>query len=258
MRNPLLFFRIFRSLWSSRKGDHSAAHILRRTDDVMGAVGMGKGTGPAFSDGTVNALYDPRWSDLWKDDFTLTAAHLDLIKRAQLEWDTAEAGAPKLALTAPYAGGSTPEHLNRLLGDGADETAKCDLLISMVQAFSTYCDKAEISAGSYGVGGETVDLTDDLIALVRNLQWDWADEGDMGDVLYQGEVAGPRCDCKRPYGDMGFFALDMHRILRWEVTSRNDQGYIEISDAQAEEAQALHQQIMPALRAVLAHGEVAI
>lgn len=263
MRNPRLLWRIFSAFWSSPKGDGSNAHVLRQTDEIMGAAGFGKGSGPAFSDEMVNALYSPAWEDMWRKEFSLSAAQIDLIKRAQLVWEPAEAGAPKLSLRTPYAGGTTPEQLTRLLGDDAREEDKQALLISMVQAFSTFCDKAVISSGEYNVSSsdravsdQTIQLSDDLIALVRNLQWDWPDEDYMGVLLFDGEVAGPRCDCKRPYGDMSFFALDIHRILGWEAVTRNEQGYVEITDAQAAEAEALHSQILPALRAVLAYGDV--
>ena len=263
MKNPGLLWRIFRALWSSRKGDGSNAHVLRQTDEIMGAVGYGKGRGPAFSDEMINALYNPAWDDLWQEKFTLNAAQIDLVKRAQLVWEDCEAGAPKLDPSTPYAGATTPEHLPRLLGEDATEEDKKALLLSMVQAFSTFCDKAVIAAGEYkvssgdpAVSDQSILLSDDLIALVRNLEWEWPDEDDMGILLFDGEVAGPRCESKRPYGDMSFFALDVHRILGWEAVSRDENGYIQITDEQVAEADALHRQVLPALRAVLAYGEV--
>ena len=274
---------IFRNLWSLRASDGTDADVLRMTQKTMDDLGIGGGTTPALDDEAINVLLDPDWDDLWKDDFKLTQGQLMLMRRARLNWNSVEIGAPQLNPDQPYTDGTTPRHLTELLGDEAQDMEKADFLISMVQAYSTFCGEAKIDAGTYQIRNVTIDdvaaaawndqeriawfgqnpdgsfdLTEDLIALVRNLQWQWPDEDDMGDVLYKGEVAGPTVNPKRPYGDMSYFQLDIHRILGWPTELKTEDGYVELTDAQGEAAMDLHFRTMLAAQVMLENGRVEV
>lgn len=207
-------------------------------------------------------IEDPEWDVLYPESFTFTAPHLALIKLARLHWSRTENGAPELDPQNPYRDASTMEHLTLLLGEDRSEATQIAFLQSMVAAIAQFCATAQIAPGKYtlssppdGVAPQ-VTLTPDLITLVRNLAWDWPDEDDMRDAQSAGEIAGPVVDPKRPYGDMSFYQLDIHRLLEWPIEHRNEDGFIQLSDSQIEAATLLHTQILGAAQAVLEHGEV--
>ncbi len=272
---------IFRNLWSLLGTDGTDADVLRMTQNTLGDLGMDGGTAPALDDEAINALLAPDWDDLWRDDFQLTQGQLMLIRKARLNWNITEIGAPQLNLEQPYVGGPTPQHLTDILGDAAHDMEKAEFLIAMVQAYSTFCANAKIEAGTYQINNVSVedvaiasgndkertawfgqnadgsfDLTDDLIALVRNMQWEWPDEDDMGDVLYRGEIAGPTVDPKRPYGDMSYFQLDIHRILGWPTEQKTEDGYVKLTESQEEAAMDLHFRTMLAAQVIVEHARM--
>lgn len=274
---------VFRNLWSLRGGAATGADVLHVTDKMMGDLGMGYGTAPALDDEAINALLQPEWEDLYPEGFQLTQGQLMLIRKARLGWNTAEIGAPQLDLAQPYTGGATPQHLTALMGDEATDMQKAGFLILMVSAFASFCREAQIAPGSYvldnidaahvaaaaghdaeragwfGLNSDnSFTLTDELITLVRHLQWEWPDEDDMGDVLYKGELAGPTVDPKRPYGDMSYFQLDIHRILGWPKDAQTAEGYVKLTDAQQEAAIELHFKVMLAAQTMIEHGQLEV
>lgn len=273
--------KLFWTLWASRGGGQTKADVMHTTERVMGDLGYGVRTPPALDDEAINALMEPEWEDLYPENFQLTQKQVDLIRKARIGWGTAEMGAPMLDIYRPYFGGPTARHLELLLGDEAFDMEKAEFLISMVSAFSSFCRDAAIEPGIYtlqnidaedvaaaagrdpkrmdwfGLNEDgTFTLTADLIALVRNLQWDWADEDDMADVLHEGELPSPMVDPKRPYGDMSYFQLDIHRILGWKTELKTQEGYVQLTDAQEVAASDLHFRTMLAAQVVLEHGNV--
>ncbi|WP_298357021.1 hypothetical protein [uncultured Litoreibacter sp.] len=274
-------WKVFRNLWSLRASDGTNADILHATQQTMGDLGLGYGSAPALDDAAINALLDPDFDALYPDAARLTQGQLMLIRKARLGWNTMEVGAPQLDLAEPYTGGRTPQHLAEIVGEDATDMEKAEFLISMVSAYQQFCGQAQIAPGSYKVANirevdvaeaaghdderagwfglnpdGSVDLTDELIALVRNLQWAWPDEDDMGDVLYKGEFAGPTVDPKRPYGDMSYYQLDIHRILGWPAEQTDEGGYVKLTDAQEARASDLHFKVMLAAQVVIEHGQM--
>lgn len=272
---------IFRTLWSQRGRDQTKADVMHSTEAIMGDLGYGVRTPPSLDDEAINALMEPEWDDLYPDDFVLTQPQLDLIRNARMGWNTTEMGAPMLDLYRPYFGGPTARQVELALGEDALDMEKAAFLISMVSAFSTFFSNAKIEPGPYkltnldaediaaaamhdqerlawfGLNEDgTVALTQELIQLVRNLQWDWADEDDIAEVLYKGELPSPIVDPKRPYGDMSYFQLDIHRILEWRTEQKTSEGYIALTDAQELAASDLHFRTMLAAQAMIEHATI--
>ena len=273
--------KIFRTLWNLRGGDQSKADVLHAAERIGADLGYGVRKPPSLDDEAINALMEPEWEDLYPEGFVLTQPQLDLIRKARLGWSTIEMGAPMLDLYRPYFGGPTSRLLEIALGEEALDMEKAAFLISMVSAFDTFFRNGQIEPGTYqlanldaedvaaiaghdaerlswyGLNADgTVTLTDDLIKLVRNLQWDWADEEDMAEVLYRGELPSPMVDPKRPYGDMSYFQLDIHRILGWPTEDKTPEGFVALTDAQELAASDLHFRTMLAAQAMIEHASI--
>lgn len=239
-------------------------------------VGHGAGAEIRLSEEAIELLLTPAFSDQYPADFALTEAHVALIRRIRLNWNGAEAGAPEVDLHQPYRGGRAVDLLDGLLGAESDDIERARFLVAMPAALTAFCQTARIAPGRYvlenidrvqvdqAAGGDDgiaalfaigrdmgVEIGADEIALIRALQWRAAHADDAEMTLERGDVAGPTVDPKRPFGDMTFYQLDIHRVLGWPVERRNDKGYIELSEEQIERGQALHFRMLGALQAFL-------
>ncbi len=218
-----------------------------------------------LSQSALEALYDPSTDALYPESFTLGPDDVRLIRRMRLGWNGTETGAVQQDPKRPFAGAGTLDLLAEALGPEAGEEANVAFLHQRPAALRAFCHSAALDPGRYRIGnldyvaveaelgwtrdwpdgiGLTpemeIEVTADDIALVRNAQWQWPDEDDMHRAFEAGEVAGPTVDPKRPYGDMSFFDLDVHRILGWPVEARTEEGYVEVTDAQSDEVARLH------------------
>ena len=221
----------------------------------MEAVGFDRGT-PAISDSMIDALTGYiEYDRLFPETFTLTGNHVAAIRKMHLDWGTAEVGAPCLSPDAPYGDQTTMEMLAELLGD-VSEQEQVDFLISLPCAIRDFCQKATLTAGSYDTVDGPVVVTEDHLKLVPELSWYWPNEDDMFDVINNGDIGGPEVDPKRPYGDMSFYQLDIHRALGWPIEAKNDDGFIELTEAQIEAGSVLHADMLGVTRAFFAHAKV--
>lgn len=283
MRSLKDLFTIIRHLWSARReGDGSREDSARRTEAMMSELGFDTdepvGT-PPYSDAACEQLASPEFDALYPNDFTLTAAHLALLRKSRLAWASGETIAPGLHEKTPFVGGQLPELLSKLLGT-SDEKRHVEFLISLPAAYATFFAEAKLPPGDYAIGnlrreecdalveeahevqlsgGElshdgTFRIDDEVIKVLPALSWEWPDEDDMDYALDRGRVLGPVVDTKRPFGDMTYYALDIHRVLGWQIEVKNEEGAIELSDAQEEAASRLHARVLFAAQVFLEHA----
>lgn len=243
--------------------------IARLIAAILG-LGAAATATPPFADPA--RLYDPAWELLFPEDFTVTQPHLDLIRSLRLDWAGYEAGAPQADLANPWVLPSRQQFAT-VLGT-QDEAGQIDVALQMVAAITVFFRHAEIAPGRYttsnvplaalwsaaGIPGSApaaFDLTEELIALARALAWQWPHEDEVDTALSAGAIPGPAVDAKRPYGDMSFYALDVHRVLDWPVESRTADGYIALSEAQVDAASRLHRLMLPVAQIFVEHARLA-
>lgn len=231
-----------------------------------------------LGDDSINLLMEPELEDLYPEAFEMTNAHLALIRQVRLAWSSRSNGAVMVDPKRPYFGGPTSRQLTLAFGDRLPDQDQAKFLLSMVAAMEFYCRRARIVAATYplqnidhidvenAAGGAertnwyglnedgTVILTDELLALVRNLQWDWPDEDDIAETILAGELPAPVVDAVRPYGSMSEFQLDIHRILGWPAEAQKEDGEPILSEAQKLRAAELHFRSMLAAQALFEHG----
>ncbi|MGH1369324.1 MAG: hypothetical protein ACRBCL_11975 [Maritimibacter sp.] len=215
----------------------------------------------------------PSFDQVYPEHFTLTQAHIDVIRQARLSWATYEVGAPQVDLQRPWTGESGAIFA-QAVGEGAAPGAAQDFAVSMVSAMFAYFRHVEIEPGLYEVknvaladlwaqsGNEApapaqFELTQELITLARGLTWQWPHEDEIALAEHAKVIPGPSGDGKRPYGDMSYFAFDVHRLLDWPVELRDAEGWIRTTPAQDAEADRLHALILPAAQVIIEHGVIA-
>lgn len=264
------YFKIVRHLWSARRqGDGSRHDTNVRTDAMLrdlGIVSQSKPlpVPPPYSDEACERLINPETDTLYPDNFQLTAQHVELLRLSRLTWAYGEGSAPGVEQERPFACANWPAYLTELL-DTDDEDRHVDFLISLPAAYRTFFEEASLEPGTYPINNLTAEecaeilnanemvpetaglnaqgevvLDSEIISLLPALVWEWPEEDDIDDALSRGLVLGPVVDTKRPYGDMSYFYLDIHRQLGWPVEKKNEEGYIELTDAQKAAAGALH------------------
>lgn len=208
--------------------------------------------------------------ETWPEDFRMTPAHLTVIRAMKLDLATYEAGAPQVSLSDPY---TVPqdELFAQVLGPRATAGDVEDFLLTLPAAMRTFFAEAEIAPGTYetrnvplavlferaGIDGAApvrLDLTPELIALARALTWEWPHEDEIYVAQSNGALSGPSVDAKRPYGDMTYYALDVHRVLGWPVEIRDESGWIRTTPKQDATAAALHALMLPVAQVLVEHA----
>jgi hypothetical protein len=199
--------------------------------------------------------------------FTLTAAHLTLLRQATALWTPVEAGSPAILISPKELDDLPAEEIEADiaaragLAVGELETAR-RLVAELPEAFAQFLAHGTLAAGRYTyanpivefpfaaqalppeltdlAGDEAVvfDLVDEHLALLRTARW-----------------RGLWMNSKRPYGDMTYFELDMARILD-EPVLRNEDARLPV--AQEQRLSKLHAETLPALQVYLYHAEVAL
>lgn len=280
-RRIRLFFQAMKAVKAARAGGDIDAEVdaLLHKAGFDGASGGG---GMAVSGAAADLLYEPPFAQLYPDTPVLNQAHVALIRRMRLGWNGAEVGAPQCHPEQSFAGGKAPDLVRAALGDLPDEEV-AEFMVSLVPALQQFMAQATLAPGTYPLSNMTADLlaesqrglenADTLFAigsdmrfaveaedilLAKHAQWQWPDEGDMFGALERGDIAGPTVDPKRPYGEMSYIDLDIHRILDWPVEQRNEKGFVAITDAQAEAATRLHFRQLGTMQAFLEHAEISV
>lgn len=281
------YWQVFKQVRQLQRGETSEAAMSRA---ILREAAISQGGDPldfpepkvALSDEAQDDLIEPDFDRLYPETFTLTDTHVALIRQMRLSWNGAEAGAPQQDHERPFTGGDTINLLRGAIGSQATEADIVAFLIDRRSALQNFCADAALAPGTYkirnisyadveralgwleewadtvGVDGDMqITLSANDIALSKAVQWTWPDEGDMYGAFETGEVAGPTVDPKRPYGDMSYIDLDIHRVLEWPVEAKNDNGYIALTDAQTNEATRLHFRQLCALQALLECGDTA-
>ncbi|MEL7255000.1 MAG: hypothetical protein AAGL23_12550 [Pseudomonadota bacterium] len=280
-RRLKLFFQAVQTVRAVRKGGDPDAAI----DQLMQKAGLGGDDGDAeasWDNAAADTLLDPPFDRLYPDQHSLTAHHLTMIRQMRLSWNGTESGAPQCHPHNSFTGGRAPDLVREFLGD-ADDAGVADFMISLLPALSVFTDQATLTPGHYTLTnmdaaslGESkqglrdadtlfaisddmqIEIDADDIALARAATWEWPYEDDMLDALERGDIAGPTVDPKRPYGDMSYYALDVHRVLDWPVEARNEDGFIQLTEAQEAEATRLHFRQLGVMQALLEHGAVTL
>lgn len=228
---------------------------------------------PDLSDAQFDRLMHPRYAALTTFEVASPTVLVPLLAELRFGWDGAESGAPMADPASPLTGGPVWDRIAAQIG-----TSDPDTLISAWLSMSGLLRIAglfgQITPGIYslrnvdadwimqslaGYPGMTlaraglaadghVTLTADQIALIRNQYWEWTHRDVAEEILEDDLWPGPAADPKRPYGDMTYIANDIHRILEWPVESRDDAGWIQISDAQEQAASDLHLTMLAAMQ----------
>ncbi|MCK0120838.1 hypothetical protein MWU61_09820 [Loktanella sp. F6476L] len=252
--------------------------------DQIDAVTRAAMAGPKSSpcDAAQDTLFSPSSDLLYPLASQLTDDHIVMIRRMRLDWNGMESGAPQCVPSQSFTGGKAPDLIRTLIGD-ADDIAIAHFMVALRPALSIFMDKAELQPGTYPLSNMDADglartkrgldnadtlfaitpdmtmtVTDADIALAKAAQWEWPDEDDMFSAFEAGDIAGPTVDPKRPYGDMTYIALDMHRVLGWPIEARTENGHIGISDEQEAEATRLHFRQLGTMQAFLEHATVTV
>lgn len=237
---------------------------------LLALLGLGSG---GATNVDFQAFERPSFDQVYPEQFTLTQAHIDVIRQARLGWAPYEVGAPQVDLQRPWTGDAGAVFA-QAVGEGAAPGAQQDFAVSMVAAMIVYFRHAEIEPGLYEVENVALtdlwaqsgnpapapaqfELTQDLITLARGLAWQWPHEDEIDIAVSAKVIPGPSGDGKRPYGDMTYFAFDVHRLLEWPVELRDDEGWIRTTPAQDAEADRLHALILPAAQVIIEHGVIA-
>ena len=227
-------------------------------------------------------LTDPPFERLWDEDdsFVLTDQHVNFIRKARLVWDGTESGAPMLSPITPY--GQT-DILAQIISETncTDRKSAVDFHISMVIALSDFCNRGELAAGEYalknisakeitqqmdgyGIKATQMGLSpkglirvdEPMVKLVKGVHWEWSNRWENEDRLAIDEWPGPAIDPKRPYGDMSYIQLDMHRILAWPVEKKTPDGFIALTDQQDDQLQALHLRLLGVMQVFLEQAQL--
>ncbi|MGB0907034.1 MAG: hypothetical protein ACPGVT_06040 [Maricaulaceae bacterium] len=221
---------------------------------------------------------DHIWNDKARDAFKLTQAHIDVLRQVRLGWDGCESGSSYFDPDKPFTSGETPLEMMEKAFGAASEEDQARLYVEMVWAINEFFERAEIKPGSYtvnnlstsdietamtGYGGVTsnkglgldedgqVVLSAEMIKVLKTPYWGWEMNGYEDDCGWP----GPAIDCKRPYGDMSYWQLDMARILEWDM-EKDEDGYFRTSDEQDDKLQAIHFTQLASAQAILEHGQV--
>jgi len=208
------------------------------------------------------------------ETFTLTDAHLQLIRSSIVAWAPIEAGAPAV-LCSPLLVTEDSEHPSAALyadvaaraglklsspPSDADRRRIDELMRELPQALAQLVQRASLQPGTYsyrnplvgslqgarapdGAEGKaaesvTFDYTPDHAKLLRHANW-----------------RGLFMDPKRPYGEMTFFELDMAEILGESVPRAQD-GAPSFAPGQQERYDRLHAQMLEALQVFLVHARM--
>lgn len=220
---------------------------------------------PDLNDTQFAALMQPRFEALTTFDAAAPEVLAPLLADLRFGWDGAESGAPMVDPGAPLVRGAVWDRVATQIG-----TSELDRVISAWLSMSGLMRLAglfgQVEPGTYtlrnvdadwimqamaGYSGMTlaragitadgqVRLSPDQISLIRNQYWEWTHFELAEEILLDTLWPGPSADPKRPYGDMSFYANDVHRILDWPIESRDADGWIQISPAQERAADDLH------------------
>ena len=251
-------------------------------------TGLSSGDSSSLSSEVKDYLVDPiTWEDHILDNFKLEANQLSLIRQSVLWWDGAESGAPRLDPEKPFGKVDLFAQLGALLPGNSSEEDKAEFYASMTHALGYFVANATLKPGEYEItnlsmedvrylmqgyyrsdasgltpeelgfsdSGKVV-MSDEMIALVKGAYWEWSNEWENRAMLEEGWWPAPAIDPKRPYGDMSFIELDMHRILEWPVEKRDEDGYIRLTDAQQEQLSLLHLRLLAATQVFLEQAEL--
>jgi len=278
-RRLKLFVQSVKAVRAARAGGDIDAEV----DKLLRQAGFEGSSGPGsdLDNAAQDLLLDPPFEALYPDAPHLTAAHVALIRRMRLSWNGVESGAPQCEPSQSFTGGMAQALIRAELGD-VDDEAVAEFMVSLAPAMGVFMQHARLAPGTYTLGNMTPELlaqakaglegadalfaiapgmrftveADDL-TLAAQAQWQWPDEEDMYAAFDAGDIAGPTVDGKRPYGDMSYIDLDIHRILGWPVEARTEDGNIAISDAQQAMATRLHFRQLGTLQAFVQHADIA-
>ena len=103
---------------------------------------------------------------------------------------------------------------------------------------------------------ETVAISEDHLALLRNIEIRWPSEWDTEERLDLGEYPAATADSKRPYGEFTFIEVDMARILGCLPPAPPD-GAFEPEPELAARLQKLHWQMLGAIQVFVENADIA-
>lgn len=255
---------------------------------VIACVMSGGGAVAEISDDAVDYMMDPPDAAIYeqKDGYStyratpMTPAVRELVRRVVLVQDAAEAAAPRFHPLTPFGSEDGWGDYVRAFGT-SDDLATAKAAVGLIPQLYDFQQRAQLAPGTYALrnisaesirqrfaylevddaylgltpSGEVI-VTEDHLALLREMLWEWPNEYDIEDMTAFGAVPAPMVDPKRPYGDMGYFQLDVHRILGWPVEQRTEEGWIRLTEAQDEAGARLHTQMLGVMQVFLERAEL--
>jgi hypothetical protein len=231
-----------------------------------------------------DVLQDSAW--FGQGRFEITPLHLVLLRQMRFAWDGAERGAPMLDPEQPYGRTDLLAQLSEIFAtDDADSLARRHVEMFFVLAralkhgglergrytlHNIGADDVREAMRGYGgdngvpdadlglVGDGSVTVTDEHLALLRNIEIRWPSQGECEERIERGTYPAAAADPKRPYGDYTYIEVDMARILGClpPPTDGDEPAVFEPEPALAARLQRLHWQMLGAMQAFVENAEM--
>jgi hypothetical protein len=199
--------------------------------------------------------------------FTLTQAHLNLLRQATVVWAPVESGAPAVLISPVEISGSAEaiqadigRRAGLVAGGQADLSHAQGLLDQLPEALAQMLFHGELASGRYEYANPLVQFPDgaqSLPAELRSLESEKTVAFDLT-AQHKALLRGARwqglwMNAKRPYGDMTYFELDMADILGQPLAT-GENGYLPAE--QEQQLWRLHTEMLPALQVYLQHAAI--
>jgi len=192
-----------------------------------------------------------------EDTLVITEADIALVRRLPVIWTLCESGAPAVFETEGKALGEDRVDEYRRVMRTAEVLTQLGAMMPGRYEYDNPLND-ELSAEQPFIANRraeihakrvTIEVTEAHLKLLRAANIQTLDDGGL-DI-------GVQIDCKRPYGNMSYFELDMGDILGIppEGPPRKDRPELrDFSEAQLERFAELHEQTQPVLQVLLQHA----
>lgn len=216
---------------------------------------------------------------VWDQDargiFKLNETHIKLLRQLNFSWNGVESGAPFLDPEAPLTKRPLKQIGSEFGVKSKPEQAR--LYVELVWALNDYFRAVNIEPGDYSVDKDTyaqiqqamtgyhglndvsdIGLTEDgkirleqaNITILKQGLWQWDESG-----AEEGGWPGAAMDCKRPYGYMSYWQIEMADTLGLTM-QKTEEGYFRTTPEQDDYLQSVHFKQLSAVIAIVKHGKV--
>jgi hypothetical protein len=217
---------------------------------------------------------------------TVTAKHIEILRRSVLTWDPTEVGAPAFVSERPYGRRDFLAQISEVFATTTPR-ATARQSVELLFALGALLQHGDLAPGLYKPANlATADLLRQLIepggspvphgdlaingdgafsftkehrTLLRHLSFDWPRPDDIDALLDSDGYPAAQFDAKRPYGALSYYQVDMAMALkrvdilqkkpgdtRWFLAPQQDRAMTQ-----------LHRQMLPALQVFLEKATLA-